>query len=194
MVFKRALAPWEIRQLYEKGNKRRGYFKDLYAGNIQVEQDIFCSGDIEADGKITGNPVDPSFVLYDREARQGIIELAKGTIPPNKQDGAALFFNKDTKRLEIYVPSEGKFYDLQGNLIFSLLEPDVATTFKTRYRLDRITGEVREVQRVDARRWTVKEEYKFDSETGKFYKRGFDELNRVITMEEVTKDEAIAFE
>ena len=195
MIFDRVLEDWEIKQLYNKDTKRYGYFLNLYADTLDVGGDIYCAGDLDVDGKITGNPVDPSFVLYDSETRQGIIELAKATIPPNKQDGAALFFNKETKRLEIYVQSEGKFYDLQGNLIFSLPEPVVATTFKTRrYHLDTRTGEVRELQKVEAKRWRVKEGYEFDTETGKFYKYSIDLVNEVVTKEEVTKDEAIVFE
>jgi len=194
MIFDRVLEDWEIRQLY-RNPKRYGHFIKLYSDTLDVSGDISCDGDITALGKITGDPVDPSFVLYDSETRQGIIELAKATIPPNKQDGAALFFNKERKRLEIYVQSEGKFYDLQGNLIFSMPEPLVATTFKTRrYHLDTRTGEVRELQTVDAKSWRLKEGYEFDTETGKFYKHSIDLVNQVVTKEEVTKDEAIVFE
>jgi len=194
MIFDRVLEDWEIRQLYKRP-KKYGHFIKLYSDTLDVSGNIYCAGDLDVDGKITGSAIDPSFVLYDRETRQGIIELATATIPPNKQDGAALFFNKETKRLEIYVQSEGKFYDLQGNLIFSLPEPVVATTFKTRrYHLDTRTGEVRELQTVDAKRCRVKEGYKFDTETGKFYKLILDFVNQVVTKEEVTKDEAIIFE
>jgi len=194
MIFDRVLEDWEIKQLY-RNPKKYGHFIKLYSDTLDVSGDISCDGDITALGKITGDPVDPSFVLYDSETRQGIIELAKATIPPNKQDGAALFFNEETKRLEIYVQSEGKFYDLEGNLIFSLPEPVVATTFKTRrYHLDTRTGEVRELQKVDAKRWRVKEGYEFNSETGKFYRYIIDLVNGVIEKEEVTKDEAIILE
>ena len=50
-------------------------------------------------------------MLYDLQTRQQIINTIKRTIAPDKQSGALVFFNKDTKGLESYVPSEGKFYD-----------------------------------------------------------------------------------
>jgi hypothetical protein len=111
---------------------------------------------------------DPAGILYEQQTRQEIIGLVKGAIPPDKQSGALLFFNKDTKRLETYVPGEGKFYDLQGNLIYTMTTIDVATEYKTLYYLDIMTGEVKERQEVVVDTYVIKKGFRLDGETGHF--------------------------
>jgi hypothetical protein len=118
--------------------------------------------------KLNADVVDPAGVLYDIQTRQQIIDTIKLTIPPEKQGGALVFFNKDTKRLETYVPNEGKFYDLQGNLTFTMPSVDVAKDYKTVYYLDIMTGEVKARQEVVVDRYIVKQGYILDEETGHF--------------------------
>ena len=118
--------------------------------------------------KLNAQVIDPAGVLYDIQTRQQIIDTIKLTIPPEKQGGALVFFNKDTKSLETYIPSEGKFYDLQGKLTFTMPSIDVAKDYKTLYYLDIMTGEVKPRQEVSVDRYIIKQGYILDPETGHF--------------------------
>jgi hypothetical protein len=119
--------------------------------------------------KITSpNLVDPPGVLYDLQTRQQIIDNAKAVVPMNKQNGAVLFFNKDRTKLEIYNQSEGKFYDLQGNLLHTMPTIEAATDYKTIYYLDIMTGEVKTIQEVLHDKYVIKKGYRLDPETGHF--------------------------
>ncbi|NIP51574.1 MAG: hypothetical protein GWN00_22065 [Aliifodinibius sp.] len=118
--------------------------------------------------KLNATVIDPAGVLYDLQTRQEVIECIKRTIAPDKQGGALVFFNKDTRRLETYIPSEGKFYDLQGKLIYTMPAIDVATNSKTLYYLDIMTGEVKAKQEVVVDRYKVKRGFRLDRETGHF--------------------------
>lgn len=126
---------------------------------------------------------DPAGVLYDEQTRQEIIGLVKGTIPPDKQGGALVFFNKDTKRLEVYIQSEGKFYDLQGNLIYTMPSIEVATDYKTHYYLDIMTGEVKARKEVVVDKYAIKKGFRLDGETGHFI--------NTVSGEIVPKEEAV---
>jgi hypothetical protein len=69
--------------------------------------------------KITATVTDPEMVLYDETTRESVKALTLRAIPVEKQTGAAMFFNKITKRIEIYVASEDKYYDILGNEIIN---------------------------------------------------------------------------
>jgi hypothetical protein len=100
-------------------------------------------------------------------------------VPPSKRSGAALFWNSQTKRLEIYVASEGAFYDLNGKILAALGPPAIEGATVTRtFRIDPQTGTVvtRETLRVP--RWQLKAGYRFDSRTGVFMRVG-DDTNAV---------------
>ena len=56
-------------------------------------------------------------MLYDSETRRSIKERVLSSIPDDKWDGAVLFFNGESLRLEIYLPERGEFRDLEGNLL-----------------------------------------------------------------------------
>ena len=79
---------------------------------LHVVGDIYCTGKITSDGSN-----DPPFVLYDKESRQAIMERVAREVPEEKRDGAVLFWNGDTSRFEVYLPSAGEFRDLMGNLL-----------------------------------------------------------------------------
>jgi hypothetical protein len=141
-------------------------YKASIYNSLQVGSYI-NSGTINC-GKLNAGYVDPAGVLYDLQTRQEIIDGIKRNIAPEKQGGALVFFNKDTKRLETYVPGEGKFYDLQGNLTFTMPSIDVAKDYKTIYYLDIMTGEVKARQEVVVDRYIIKQGYILDEETGHF--------------------------
>lgn len=81
-----------------------------FGGNVVVAGEVTCN-------KVNAGAggVDPPFVLYDLETREGVKDKVVTHVKAEKHTGAAMFFNKQTKRLELYIASEDKYYDLQGN-------------------------------------------------------------------------------
>jgi hypothetical protein len=76
------------------------------------------NGSIHCNGKITAvGGVDPPYVLFDLNTRQSVKTRVLAEVPIDKQSGAAQFWNLDTKKMEVYIASEDKFYDLNGNLL-----------------------------------------------------------------------------
>ena len=126
--------------------------------------------------KLHADVVDPAGVLYDLQTRQQIIDTIKRTIAPDKQGGALVFFNTDTKRLESYVPNEGKFYDFQGNLLYTMPATNVATNYETIYYLDIFTGEVKTRQEVVNDMYRIKKGYRLDPEKGHFINNASGEI------------------
>jgi len=121
-------------------------------------------------GKLTlGGGTDPPYVLYDRETHSSIIERIRREVPPSKLGGAVLFFNSLTKRLEVFVPLEGKFYNLRGGLI-EAVHP-ITETYETveKHYLDEETGEVKSypVPKTTTRH-VLREGYELEPWTGKF--------------------------
>ena len=154
-------------------------------GDLTVSEDLYVHGDISPYPggtypnaylgynqincyKLNATVIDPAGVLYDLQTRQEVIECIKRTIAPDKQGGALVFFNKDTRKLETYIPDEGKFYDLQGKLIYTMPEVDVATDYKTLYYLDIMTGEVKTKQEAVVDTYKVRSGFRLDRETGHF--------------------------
>lgn len=133
-------------------------------GYMEVYDDLDVSGKVGSTGGY-----DPPYVLYDQQSRQDIIDRINLEVPPEKQDGAALFFNKETKRLETYVASEGKFYDLQGNLVHSIgVDQTSPVPYETVYYLDRSSGQVKSRQKTIPKRYVLKEGVELDKKTGQF--------------------------
>jgi hypothetical protein len=159
-----------------------GYFAGLtVADYAHFQCDIETSGKVESVGGY-----DPPYVLYDRQTRQEIIDRIKKEVHPDKQAGAALFFNRDTRRLETYVPSEGKFYDLQGNVVYELSEAVEPTTrYEIVFYLDGSTGELKTRARAVRDRYVVKNGHRLDEKTGRFISR--------VTSEPVPREEALEF-
>lgn len=167
-------------------NCQASFYADLDVGddldvshNLKVDNDIACSqmsastglfANLAVMGRISSTGgYDPPYVLYNQQSRAEIIERVKNEVPPDKQDGAALFFNEATKRLETYVASEGKFYDLQGKRVHELPEViSAATPYETTYYLDPATGQVKTRQQAMGYRYGLREGFALDEKTGRF--------------------------
>ncbi|MHC4591359.1 MAG: hypothetical protein ACYS8L_01545, partial [Planctomycetota bacterium] len=79
---------------------------------LHVVGDIYCTGKLTSDG---GN--DPPYVLYNKETRKAIVKRVADEVPKDKLEGAVLFWNGDKMQFEVYLPAEGEFRDLQGDLL-----------------------------------------------------------------------------
>jgi len=147
-------------------------YNDLQVWGNTFVDDIF--GDLAWFGKIVSNGgYDPPYVLYDKQTRDQIVDMVTRELLPGKEDGAALFFNKDTKRLETYVASEGKFYDLQGNVVYTLAKIEVPTTkYQTIYFLDGLTGKACTRLSPVCDKYVVRKGFALDTKTGEFVNRG----------------------
>jgi len=146
------------------------------AGDLQVYgntivDDIF--GDLAWFNKIVSNGgYDPPYVLYDKQTREQIVDMVTRELLPGKEDGAALFFNKDTKRLETYVASEGKFYDLNGNVVYTLAKIELPTTkYQTIYFLHSSTGKVCRRLSPVCNKYVVRKGFALNNKTGEFVNR-----------------------
>lgn len=85
----------------------------ISAASISSGSDIYASGDINLDGKLTAiGGIDPPYVLFDAESRASIKARVLREVPVEKQTGAAQFWNPTTRKMELYIASEDKFYDL----------------------------------------------------------------------------------
>ena len=87
-------------------------------GTMVPTQELHVVGNIYCTGKLTsvgGN--DPPYVLYNKESRAAIIDRVAEEVPEDKQNGAVLFWNGQDKRFEVYLPEDGEFRDLDGNLL-----------------------------------------------------------------------------
>jgi len=139
-------------------------------GNTFVD-DIF--GDLAWFNKIVSNGgYDPPYVLYDKQTREQIVDMVTRELLPGKEDGAALFFNKDTKRLETYVASEGKFYDLNGNVVYTLAKIELPTTkYQPIYFLDSLTGKICTRLSPVCNKYVLRKGFALDNKTGEFVNR-----------------------
>ena len=87
-----------------------------YYGGGYISIDLY--GNLYVTGKLTSSGgYDPPYVLYDLQTKEQIKERTLKEIPINKQNGAALFFNSETKKFNYYVATEDKFYNLNGEEI-----------------------------------------------------------------------------
>jgi hypothetical protein len=143
---------------------------EVFTGGLSVPGNGNFGGDLNIDGKVYANGgIDPPYLLLDNETRASIADRVGREVPPSKQSGAALFWNSQTRQLEIYVASEGAFYNLTGKLITAIAPVFVKGATVTRtFRIDAQTGTVVERDRVNVPRWQLKPGYKFDSQTGAF--------------------------
>jgi hypothetical protein len=82
---------------------------------LAVMGDVYCGGKMSSSGGY-----DPPYVLYDNESRDAIIKRVAEEVPEDKLDGAALFWNGARLQFEVYLPEQGEFRDLQGNLLEKL--------------------------------------------------------------------------
>lgn len=103
---------------YMRVDDTGGSLNFVFGSNDTDRVSINCtSGKIHADGGI-----DPPFVLYDAHTRQETKDRVLREVPSRKYNGAALFYNPANHKLETYIASEDKFYDLLGNEIPNALE------------------------------------------------------------------------
>lgn len=154
-------------------------------GNIEIGGGTLLASGVTVVGKVysTGG-YDPPYVMYDRQTRAQIVNRISQEVPSGKLGGAALFFNADTKRLEVYVAAEGAFYDLQGKLLQTLPQPaSVTAVFEDAYYLEPDTGEVKSFKKAVYDRYVTKKGYELDSQTGQFI-----ELSSGLV---VTREEAV---
>jgi len=164
---------------------------DIYGttGNIDFNntEGLILDGTVDGDdgtyivGKLTvEGSTDPPCVLFDCKTRKEIIDLANDYHPPSKQDGAAMFFNKETKLMEVYIQSEGKFYDLNGNLLETVAVKKRNDTEKI-YLFNRKTGEIEERQKLKKKKqdvWKIKRGLKFNKKTGEFVDKEGKKINK----------------
>lgn len=159
----------------------------INTGHIAVYGNAGVIGDLTVFGKTDClGGLDPAYLLLDVQQRQTVIEQVQREVAPQKQGGAALFFNKDAHQLEVYLPSEGKFYDLNGAVVHTL--PAIAaptTQRKAAYYLDGSTGQVKSWAKPIRNRYQVKSGYHVDEGTGQFINERSGQA--------VTREEAIEF-
>ncbi len=138
------------------------------AGTLSAGDAVF-SGNVTVNGKLDlAGMIDPPSLLLDAVTRAKIARQSTREIAPEKRDGALLFFNVETKRLEVYLPREGGFYDLNGKLLEKIVPPTLVGQSITNYFLDSETGEVVPQVSYSVPRWQLKPGYRLVRETGKF--------------------------
>ncbi len=153
-------------------------------GNVHAGCHVCANYNIQANYCICGNRFigecghfqtltyctsDPSFVLYYPESRNSIVGLSKRSIPPERSDGAAVFYNKDTSAFEVYKMAEGKFCSMSGELLETLPEPEIASgdDVEEVYRFDSRTGTVVKRQQLRLEKTRLKRGYAVDPVSGK---------------------------
>ncbi len=163
---------------------------EFISGGLTVGPSAIFESDVEVDGKLNlYGGMDPPYLLLDSETRSNIAARVAREVPPSKQTGAALFWNSQTKQLEVYVASEGAYYSLAGQLLASINPPVAANaTVISGYRIDPATGNIVQRQSMHTPRWQVKSGYRFDSLTGVFTQMGSDSN---ATPEAVSAQEAL---
>jgi len=146
------------------------YLGSILGTDVAVSSHGVFGDDIFVCGKVnTWGGVDPPYILCDRQTRSEIVEKVRQEVPVDKQGGAALFFNKDTDRLEAYVATEGKFYDLQGSVVGQMpkVEP-AAIPYENRYLLDTKTGQPMKWHKPICDRYALKAGFTLDERSGQF--------------------------
>jgi hypothetical protein len=111
---------------YERGSNKLHIDNNAVSPLIYGEFDneiVEINGDLTVNGKVnsTGG-YDPPYVLYDRESRKAIVDRVADEVPEEKMGGAVLFWNSESKLFEVYLPQDGEFRDLDGNLIGTVRE------------------------------------------------------------------------
>lgn len=154
---------------------------DAPAEALEVGANAHVLGDLFVDGKIyaTGG-VDPPYVLCDQITRAELVARVGREVPDSKRDGAALFFNKDTKRLEVYSPRDGTFYDLVGVPLEGVpIMPPPAVPSEIRYVFEPSAGAKATVEIARPAKRQLKDGYHLDAATGAFYRIEFSPPNEL---------------
>lgn len=169
-------------------------FGTLYASDgFNVTTNAVFGSDVTVEGKLNVlGGMDPPYLLLDVQTREGIAARVAREVTPEKQGGAVLYFEHTSKRLEIYVPAEGAYYDLAGKILLVISPPKAAVTIGTRYRFDAETGEVVAQQTVTRPRYTLRKGYVFDTTDGQFYRLSSGGGRGVAARTAVEASEAVA--
>ncbi len=166
----------------------------FYANDgFNVGTNAVFSGDVTVEGKLNVNGgMDPPYLLLDAETRDGIATRVAREVSPEKQGGAVLFFDQTAKRLEVYVPAEGTYYDLAGKIVSVIAPPKAEVTIGTRYRFDAETGQVIAEQTVKRPRHSLRKGYVFDTTDGQFYRLSSGADSRAPARTPVQPSEAVS--
>jgi len=154
---------------------------DVPSESLTVGESAYVVGDLFVDGKIyAGGGVDPPYVLCDEISRADLVARVSSEVPAGKRGGAALFFNKDSKRLEVYSPRDGTFYDLFGVPLGGVPQmPAAPVTAETRYAFDGRTARVVAVEIAKPSKRKLKPGYHIEPLTGNFYRVEMSEPNEL---------------
>lgn len=88
---------------------------------------------------------------------------------PDENKGATLYFEKNTEQLRAVIGND--IYEVQMNKVGTLPSTDKKPTKETKYKFDKYSGEVTEVQKINKEgKYQLQENVKFDTDTGKFLK------------------------
>jgi len=106
------IAPGGGTGLYVNSSGNVGIGTSSPTSKLHVDGNIYCTGKITSDGG-----VDPPYVGFSMETRKSICERVKREVPPEKLEQAIVFWNSETQRMEVYLPTKGEFRDFMGNLL-----------------------------------------------------------------------------
>lgn len=133
--------------------------------------DSFLDGELTADKMNAAGGFDPAYVLYDAKTREEFLARYHVEVPQHKRDGAAMYFNKDTHQLEVYVASEGRIYDLFGKILEEFEPVPCEWSMDPHWSFSSFTGELVNIGKARRPRWEVKSGYMLDRQTGLFHER-----------------------
>ena len=84
-------------------------------------QSFVVIGDVYISGKVSAiGGIDPPYMLFDQSTRVKVADQVEDEVDTGKRGGAVMFFNDDTKLMEIYLPSKGDFYSITGTKLASI--------------------------------------------------------------------------
>lgn len=139
-------------------------------------------------GKLTlGGGSDPPYVLYDQHTIAEISDMVADEVPPSKMCGAVMYFNRESRAMEIFIPETGERFELLTRKIGNASRVNTRRKWAKRYYLDPRTGNVCESEDNDYQ-YEVAPGYELDIETGEFFlldNEGEERIRRA------TKDEAV---
>ena len=158
------------------------------AYSLDVVGDIRCTGKLTSDG---GN--DPPYVLYNYETRLSVAERVVREVPPDKLDGAVLFFNGETSQMEVFLPATGEYRSLQGEVLASIAPITETFEVEERHYFDPETGKVKQykVRKTPPKKYRIKADCVLDPKTGAFHRITKDEQGKETDRVSVSEDEAV---
>ena len=139
-------------------------------GDVTVQQGNITATGLTLTGSatITGSPTVTGDLHVEGDLTAGDIDsdcIGCNSYPQGYFDNVTV--NADANRLEAYVPSEGKFYDLRGAVVETF--PGViapATEYKPTYFLDADTGQVKSSPKPISKKYRLQAACRVDEATG----------------------------